>query len=54
MYNDLMINTYLAPSDSDFSEHDSVSSDKIKYYERKYNNLYRGNNELRIKREEEK
>lgn len=33
MYNDLMINTYLDDSDSDFSEHDSVSSEKAKFYE---------------------
>ena len=33
MYNDLNINTYLNDSDSDVSEHDSVSSDKLKYYE---------------------
>lgn len=37
MYNDLMMNTYLEHSDSDLSEHDSVASDKIKYYESKYN-----------------
>jgi len=42
MYSDLQINTYLADSDSDFSEFSSVESGRLKQYENKYRDLLRG------------
>mgnify|MGYP006932415351 FL=1 len=53
MYNDLMINTYLDESDSDFSEHESVSSDKIKFYEQKYTQMFKLDGQARAKMEEQ-
>lgn len=53
MYNDLMVNTYLGGSDSDFSEHDSVSSDKVRYYEQKYNSMMKGESLLQKAKQEE-
>lgn len=36
-----MINTYLNDGDSDFSDHDSVSSDQVKFYEQKYTQMFK-------------
>lgn len=48
-----MINTYLDESDSDFSEHESVSSDKIKFYEQKYTQMFKLDGQARAKMEEQ-
>ena len=45
MYNDLMMNTYLHDSDSDFDEHASVGSDKVRHYPGRYRQMMKKNHQ---------
>jgi len=45
MYNELMMNTYLNDSDSDFDEHASVGSDKVRHYPSRYRQMMKKNHQ---------
>ena len=44
MYDDLLMNTYLDDSDSDFDDYSSVASDRVRHYEDKYRALMKQTN----------
>lgn len=44
MYNDLLMNTYLDDSDSEFDDYESVASDRVRHYEDKYRALMKQTN----------